>query len=430
MTLPFADWLPAQRWYAGRSRQLLSADPELTVPLGRDLELMLVTATYADGAAETYQVIVRWAADTGDDGPAVIGTVGDRVGYDALFDESAASYLLSLIDGSATHGDVRFVREPDVVLPTDASPRLFGAEQSNSSVIFDRDAILKFFRRISAGINPDIELNRVLGRAGNTHVARLLGSVELGSGENSSSLGMLTAFAANSTEGWDMATASARDVYEKPDADTADFAAESYALGEAVASVHATLADAVGTSTQPFPLEPVLKRLAAVVSAVPEIKPFANAIEDQFRKLDGQSITVQRMHGDLHLGQVLRTSDGWVLIDFEGEPGQPSAERRRPDSALRDVAGVLRSYEYAAFQLLVTEGDDVALASRLADWVTRNQTSFCDGYAAVSGTDPRTVSSVLAAYELDKAVYEAGYEARHRPSWLPIPLRSIQRLLA
>ncbi len=435
MTLPYADWLPHQRWYAGRQRTLTSVTPDEVTRIRDDLDHVLLEARYADGGSERYQVFVGWDHNPVDEFQAVatIGSDHDRTGYDALFSEELAQHLLSLIQAGEHIGPLRFEPEPGVVLPVRAPARVLEGEQSNTSVVYDTAAMMKVFRRIVSGINPDIELGRVLGRAGCPNVAKLLGAIESTDGQGEPlALAMVSEFAQNSADGWAMATASVRnllaDLDGQADESGGDFGAESYRLGEAVAVVHRTLAKELGTSTAPPPVDMMLSRLDSAATTVPELAPHVPGIRAALTDIGDEPVTVQRVHGDLHLGQVLRTPEAWLLIDFEGEPGQPVAERSRPDSALRDVAGMLRSYEYAAGQVLLWESreDD---ARRARDWVYRNRSAFADGYAAAAGYDPRGQGPLLRAYELDKAVYEAAYEARHRPSWLRIPLQSIARIL-
>jgi maltokinase len=319
-----------------------------------------------------------------------------------------------------------------------------GAEQSNTSVVFGEAYILKLFRRVQPGTNPDLEVTRALAEAGSPHIAAPLGWIEGTVAGEPTTLAMLQEFQSSSSEGWAMATASVRDLFAEADlhADEVggDFAAESERLGAATAEVHALMAQVlpsqtVGPDDAKATAAQLVRRMEAAIGVVADLAPYEQALREVYAQVAERTepVHVQRVHGDYHLGQVLRTQTGWVLLDFEGEPARPLAERTALMSPLRDVAGMLRSYDYAARHLLAERGSmgagDQQLAYRAAEWAERNREAFCDGYAQAAGSDPRDETLLLRAFELDKAVYEVVYEARNRPSWLSVPLSSIARLL-
>ena len=239
-------------------------------------------------------------------------------------------------------------------------------------------------------------------------------------------LGLLTEFFANSADGWAMATSSVRDLMSEGDlrADEVggDFAAESHRLGEAVAAVHADLARAFGTTVAHHSelskiLDQMVTDAEVAINLVPELAEHREDILATFARAGDHAagLNVQRIHGDLHLGQVLRTLSGWSIIDFEGEPSKPLAYRRALHSPLKDIAGMLRSFDYVARGLVINPHTDAQHKYRAAEWAERNRRSFSDGYASVAGNDPRQAVSLLRAFELDKALYEVVYEHGHRP---------------
>ncbi|WNI18184.1 maltokinase [Streptomyces sp. ITFR-21] len=487
-------WLPRQRWFAGKGLPIgrlgLAAATELVPPGGRlgplGLLHVLIDVEQPGRAADCYQLLLGAHPLLPSSlvhaglGPAVGGPYDGMTLYDAPHDPRLAAVLLERLRVPGQAGRLRFTAEPSADIPPGLIPRVSTAEQSNTSVVFGDAYILKLFRRVSPGTNPDLELSLALARAGSRRVAEPVAWFEAlagsdgpattadgdapgnsGGPEDSGTreaevtpgndrapagrdaehgehaergehaeetvgepvtLGVLQRFLPGSSDGWTLATASV--------AEDGDFRSEAAALGRATAEVHASLAAALpvvrldGAALERI-ASAMARRLEETAAEVPAIRPYADALRAAFDDLSkagaggeaGSGVLAQRVHGDLHLGQALRGPDGaWVLIDFEGEPARPLAERRRPAPPVQDVAGMLRSFDYAAHH------------SGNGPWAARHRDAFCAGYAEVSGTDPREQPVLIRAFETDKAVYEARYEARHRPAWLPIPLSALARL--
>lgn len=478
-TLP--DHLEAARWFGGKGRPFTIASVtrvgEIPIPMAEPRVVIdVIEVAYDDvepgseGATELYQLplalyahpqerlshaFISWHDE------ATAGAFDEQDeqwmhAYDAVHDrEAMAGWLAAFAAVPADDGEsavvddhaaeLDFHRLPGHELDLDAHSTPFSGEQSNSSVMFGNDSLLKVFRKVTPGVNPDIEIHDVLTRAGSEHVAALYGWLEAPSEAGPLQLALLQQFLQTASDGWELALASVRNLLAESDlaidgelaAQDAggDFADEAHRLGAALAEVHTTLAEAFSTGTRDGEaltelVERMTERLDAAVAVVPELADHRDRLAETFAAVGRLgSATTQRVHGDLHLGQTLRTVVGWKLVDFEGEPAKPLADRAQPDSRWRDVAGMLRSFDYAAHAVTMTAASpDAADAeqrrARAAAWAARNSQAFLDGY---TGGEPLSEADavLLRAYVADKAAYEAVYEARNRPGWLPIPLAAL-----
>ncbi|GAA5031437.1 maltokinase N-terminal cap-like domain-containing protein [Streptomyces siamensis] len=427
------EWLPRQRWFAGKGRPVTDLALVSSTELYPGCLHLLVRTEFLDSrsaagagappADDCYQLLLgirkvvppRLAHAV--IGRASAGPLSGLMVYDALHDTRAAGLLLERLRRPGTAGPLRFERDVRVTLPAGLAPRLLDAEQSNSSVVYGDSFILKVFRRIQPGINPDLEVPCALARQGCTRVPAPAAWFRT-SQPQEATLGVLQPFLPGATDGWSLALESL--------AADREFTDEAYELGRATAEVHLALASALPVDAPSPPrnrrlAEAMRERLDAAVHSVPELRPYAPGLRSAFdalASLDSGVRPAQRIHGDLHLGQVLRAGQRWSVIDFEGEPARPLAERRRLQSPVRDVAGMLRSFDYAA-------------RSRQPwrpEWAERCREAYCAGYAAEAEWDPREEPELLRAYETDRAVYEVLYEARHRPDWLPVPMAAVGRL--
>jgi len=429
------DFLPRQRWYGAADRELRRVEIAVHDEL-RDawpkLVWLLVDAEFDDGSTATFQVPVGLRpleqterflegkgrsflgdADT-DEGPVLV--------YDALVDPELA---LELVRHVAPAEEVNRVRPLNV-------------EQSNTSVVYDERLIMKVFRRVALGPNPDVEMTEALAAQGFEHISAPVAAWRRGGRD----LAVVREFLAGGTVGWQLALTSLRDMYDTrtdPAEAGGNFGPEAGRLGRITAEMHLALARAFGTEPGDATVwrETMRANLARSRARALDANAIAAAydalgdVRDAGRKM--------RIHGDYHLGQTMRTNRGWYILDFEGEPAVPLAERRGTSSPLRDVAGMLRSFHYAAEVALVERGEsagDEELRALGQRWEQHVAGAFCAGYFGTAGIDDLLARDeadrrrVLEAFVLSKAVYEVGYELAHRPDWVRIPLEAVSRLLA
>ena len=440
--------IAAQRWFGGKSRDVLDARvlDAGVVPGGPPiLAFTIVEVRYGLQTHDLYHLPLGFRpTDDGWERQAVVAETDGWIAYDALADVELVGRIVDLVRA----GEPLELGEATIVFSgSDALPdaietvRPMGAEQSNSSLVLDERLALKLYRRIEPGMNPELEVLRFLTDRGFPHIAALEGFVSYEGRPLEATLAILQRFVPSSGDGWELAL-------ETLGSDPGWLTAHVGRLGEVTAELH----NALGSDpTDPHfaPEEPSTESLAllsasideeieqvfAALPDVPALEPVAGRAEevrDRLRTLThiGQVGRVIRHHGDYHLGQALWTNEeDWLILDFEGEPARSLSERRRKRSPLRDVAGMLRSFAYAASASLIQRGVDPP-----EGWEEECRSAFLDGYLgqvepALLPYGEQAIKRLLMIFELEKAVYELRYELANRPDWVSIPVAGILRML-
>jgi maltokinase len=410
------EWLAQQRWFAAKTRRIADAVVEDRIPLEGG-SVCVVRVVLDDGATDRY----------------LLALGGDAADADAFDDAAFCRGLLRLMaSGGEVRGERGAVRgQRSRAFPTGLAGhdvRRLRGEQSNTSVIFDEAVIVKHFRRLTDGENPELEITRFLTEQTTfANTPRLAGALEyVDAGGATATLAVAQELVAGGRDGWEWLLERLA---------TGDAALDALGrLGQRTAELHRALA--TPTSDPAFGTEPIGRDDVATWTAAVERQVEAARAAVAGRHLPDVPAGVaaalsellgaakMRHHGDFHLGQTLclRDGDDFMLIDFEGEPLRSPAERRRRHTPLRDVAGMLRSFAYAAATSL--------RSGRLGSgWESDARAAFVDGYRAAARGAPFTAASAdafaraVAALELEKAAYEIVYEANNRPEWVEIPVR-------
>lgn len=425
-------FLPNQRWFGAKGREITHINPDV-VDIVRAEWPALIRVEAVVGAAgvedERYNVLIGlrpadWTLTFLEgNSDALLGELATDEGpawaYEAVRDTELSRELFKTL----------FL---DILQPARVRP--ITAEMSNTMLIYDEQVVFKIFRTLSEKVNLDLEVTEALGKVGFPHVAAPLGVWR----KDGTDLGMVQPYLAGGVEGWAMALTSLRDMFGSkadPWVSGGDFAAEAFRLGTTTGELHGALAQAFGTSAGDSSewaraMEGQLDRIDH-----PDLdKQAAKHMFDRLASLEDCGPAI-RIHGDMHLGQVMRTDTGWFVLDFGGEPSRPVEERRMATSPMKDVAGMLRSLHYATWTA-AAEQDDLEVAQELAhEWEQRNRGAFVDGYLKAAREaggllpeDEDNFGLVLKAFELDRGIYEIGYELAHRPEWVKIPMAAIQSL--
>lgn len=414
------EWLAGQRWYRAKSRGVSQVE--------------LIDAGEIEGSPG-WLLVLEVTDTTGGTARYLLPAVADGDSFREPRDGEGAwrtlgSLMLSGGELAGARGEWRFAPTAAGEAPASLAERRLGVEQSNTSVALGEALMLKVYRLIEPGLNPEVEMNAFLTRAGFRQAPALAGSATYLLDGESHSAAMLQQLVPSTGDGWSWVLDR---LAAGPDG-AAEAIREIGQIGSLTVRMHAALASdpaAPGFPSRPATpgelaawaagarrqldaalavLDPVARpRLAAVA---PQVAAGFDAIEP------GKGARVSRIHGDYHLGQLLRTADGFAVIDFEGEPARRLEERRAPGSPLRDVAGMLRSLDYAA------HAADWGAGSRAREpWLGEARATFLDAYGGVSSDE----APFLAAFELEKACYEVVYEANNRPDWVWLPLEALER---